>query len=381
MKVTLFRDLKEENWPSMHRYADALASGLRMMNEELRIKEYTVKRRDLTSSDAPNLYLTRYLYYPLKARKHQGDINHIVDHSYGHLVYALDPKKTVVTCHDLNPLKHEESWLNRRLFKYSLGGLKRAAGVIADSEATKKDLIKFLKIESDKIKVIPLGVGGKFRMIEDQKELERVRRKFNISPRPARRQAGRKIIIHVGGSAYNKNIEGIINAMSNIKYQISNIYFIKVGSDFTASQKSLIKKLDLEDDVKYLGSVSEDDLVALYNLADVFVFPSFYEGFGLPILEAMVCGTPVVTSNISSMPEVAGGAAVLVDPYGAESIATGISQVLRSNTAQYQGLVEKGLARAKKFTWQKTAEETLKVYQEIYLKASKYQSVTVSKIR
>jgi len=118
MKVTLFRDLKEENWPSMERYADALQAAL---NDQFSIfnfqtKEFVVGELNLTLSDTLNLYLTRYLYYPFKARKHQGDVNHVVDHSYGHLVYALDPKKTVVTCHDLNPLKHEESWLNLQLF-------------------------------------------------------------------------------------------------------------------------------------------------------------------------------------------------------------------------------------------------------------------------
>lgn len=332
MRVVLFRDLKEENWLSMNRYADALAS-------ELRVDEFVVPK-------VLNLYLTRYLYYPLKARNQQGNVNHIVDHSYGHLAYSLDSKKTVITCHDLNPLKHEESWLNLQLFKYSLGGLKRAAKVIADSEATKKDLIKFLGIPPDKIKVIPLGVGEKFRVIENQS------RKFNLPQ-------DRKIILHVGGSAYNKNIEGIISAMSNI-------FFIKIGADFTEPQKTLIRKLGLEDSIKFLGQVSKEDLVALYNIADVFVFPSFYEGFGLPILEAMACGTPVVTSNVSSMPEVAGDAATLINPHDVDSIASGINRVLRYDAVQYQRVVEKGLERAKKFTWKKTAEETLRVYEEVY---------------
>jgi glycosyltransferase involved in cell wall biosynthesis len=363
MRITLFRDLKEENWPSMNRYANLLVRECKMQKSasgdsanlaKCKVNEFTVERKNITPSNALNLYFTRYLYYPLKARKRQGDVNHIVDHSYGHLAYALDPSKTVVTCHDLNPLKHEESWLNLRLFKYSVGGLKKAARIISDSAATKKDLIKFLGIAPDKIRVIPLGVEEKFRVAEKQ-------RKYDLP--------NGKIILHVGGSGYNKNVEGILNALSTINNQQSTI-FVKVGSDFTGSQKSLIKKLCLEDRVKYLGQVSEDDLVALYNLADVFVFPSFYEGFGLPILEAMACGTPVVTSNCSSMPEVAGEAAILVDPYNVESIAEGISRVIYYHTTEYgkrpQRLVQRGLERAKKFTWKRTAEETSKVYEEIY---------------
>ena len=366
MNAVLFRDLKEENWPSMNRYADQLV-------RKLKTDEFVVPRQDITPSEAFNLYYTRYLYYPFKARGQQGDINHVVDHSYGHLLYALDPKKTVVTCHDLNPLKHEESWLNLQLFKVSVGGLKRAVKIISDSEATKKDLIKFLKISLDKIKVIPLGVEEKFRVIEDRGELDRVRRKFNLPH-------DRKIILHVGGSGYHKNIEGIISAISKIKYQmgaslsissrgskLSNIFFIKIGSGFTDGQKGLIRKLNLEDSVKFLGAVSEEDLVVLYNIADVFVFPSFYEGFGLPVLEAMACGTPVVTSNVSSMPEVAGDAALLVDPFDIDSVASGIGRVINSNTAQYQSWVQKGLEQVKRFTWQKTAEETLKVYTEVHL--------------
>lgn len=336
----------------MERYANQLV-------RELPVEEFVVSSQRLAPSGVLNLYYTRYLYYPLKARGHQGDINHIIDHSYGHLVYGLDPKRTVVTCHDLNPLKHEESWLNLRLFKYSVGGLKQAARIISDSEATKKDLIKFLGIAPDKIKVIPLGVEEKFRVEYDQKGLDRIKKEYRLPEG--------KIILHVGGSAYNKNIEGILNAIVKIKDQRSNVFFIKIGSNFTEPQKSLIKDLKLEDCVKFLGEVSEGDLVALYNIADVAVFPSFYEGFGLPVLEAMACGTPVVTSKVSSLPEVAGEAAILVDPHSVESIAKGISKVLLFGELNYQRMVQKGLEQAKKFTWQKTTEETLKVYKEVYL--------------
>ncbi len=375
MSIALFRDLKEENWFSMNRYADALISNLK-------VNEVVVPRQDITSSSVFNLYYTRYLYYPLKARSQQGEVNHVVDHSYGHLVYALNPKKTVVTCHDLNPLKHEESWLNLQLFKYSVGGLKRAAKIISDSEATKTDLVKFLKISPSKIKVIPLGVEEKFRVIKDRGELDCVRSKFNLPH-------DRKVLMHVGGSAYNKNIEGVLRALSALTRKqfnhflsprserfassgsntIQQLSFLKVGSDFTNAQKSLIKKLGLEDSVKFLGAVPKEDLVAIYNLADVFVFPSFYEGFGLPVLEAMACGTPVVTSNTSSLPEVAGEAAFLVDPHDVDAIARAITKVLHFHTLEYgkyEELVQKGLERAKKFTWQKTAEETLKVYEDVY---------------
>ncbi len=375
MRIAFFRDLEEEHWFSMNRYSDALATELKIKKsasgdsenlEKLKIDEFVVPRQDITPSEAFNLYYTRYLYYPLKARGQQGEVNHVVDHSYGHLVYALDPQRTVVTCHDLNPLKYEESWLNLRLFKYSIGGLKRAAKIISDSEATKKDLIKFLKIDPSKIVVIPLGVEEKFRVIDDQEELDRVRGKFNLPH-------DRKVLMHVGGSAYNKNIEGIIKVISNLKSQSatggSNVFFIKIGSSSTDVQKGLIREFGLQDSVKFLGEVSEEDLVVLYNLADVFVFPSFYEGFGLPVLEAMACGTPVVTSNTSSLPEVAGEAAILVDPYNVDAIASALTKVLHFHTLEYgkyEGMVRGGLEQAKKFTWQKTAEETLQLYEEVY---------------
>ncbi len=363
MRITLFRDLQEEDWFSMERYATALLSAVRksqIPNLKFQINDFVVLRQDLTPSRVFNLYYTRYLYYPLKARGQQRDVNHVVDHSYGHLVYALDPSKTVVTCHDLNPLKHEESWLNLQLFKYSVGGLKKAAKIISDSEATKKDLIEFLKIEPDKIKVIPLGVEEKFRVIDDQEELGRIKKKYGLP--------NAKILLHVGGSAYNKNIEGIIDAISKLKSQNSNLCFVKVGSSFTEPQKTLIKKLNLENRVKLLGQVSEEDLIALYNLADVLVLPSFYEGFGLPVLEAMACGTPVVTSNVSSLPEIADGAAILVDPHNVDSIASGILKILNCDAVQYQSWVQKGLEQAKKFSWEKTAEETLKVYEEVHVR-------------
>lgn len=360
MKVTLFRDLKEEDWHSMNRYASALLSA--MQNDQFsifnfHIEDFVVPRQDVTPSKVVNLYCTRYLYYPFKARLHQGDVNHIVDHSYAHLVYALDPKKTVVTCHDLNPLKYEESWLNLKLFKYSVGGLKKAARIIAVSKATKKDLMKFLKIDVDRIRVIPSGVEEKFRVIEDREYLSSVRSKFNLPDG--------KNLLHVGGSAYNKNIQGILRAFSILNSQFSPLNFVKAGSDFTESQKSLIKRLELEDHVRSLGQVSDEDLVALYNIADVFVMPSLYEGFGLPVLEAMACGTPVITSKLSSLPEVAGEAAVLVDPYNSAEIAIAMERVLNFGDGERQRQVQKGLEHAKGFTWEKTAQETLKVYEEL----------------
>jgi len=125
-----------------------------------------------------------------------------------------------------------------------------------------------------------------------------------------------------------------------------------------------VQRLELEHYVRFTGYVEEEDLPALYNGADLFVFPSLYEGFGLPVLEAMACGTPVVTSNTSSLPEVAGDAALLVDPYDVEEIATAMRRILEDEALTAE-LRAKGLARAKEFSWERTARETIAVYEKV----------------
>jgi glycosyltransferase involved in cell wall biosynthesis len=174
----------------------------------------------------------------------------------------------------------------------------------------------------------------------------------------------KKAILHVGHCQPRKNVERLLTALELLNRQRVAFHFIQVGGVFTPAQRRLLESSGLEHHVRQVSRVSEEDLVRLYNVADVFVLPSLYEGFGLPVLEAMACGTPVVAANAASLPEVVGDAGLLVDPRSPEAIAKAIAQVL-GDPALASDLRERGLRRAREFTWERTAEQTMHVYTNI----------------
>jgi glycosyltransferase involved in cell wall biosynthesis len=142
------------------------------------------------------------------------------------------------------------------------------------------------------------------------------------------------------------------------------VQFWKVGSDFTDEQKAFIQTQGLETQIHYLGNPDKSTLVQIYSAADILVAPSLHEGFGMTLLESMACGTPVITANLSAMPEVVEDAGILVDPTDSQAIAEAVNQ-LHSNSTEYQILVEKGLARIKRYTWEKTAEQIAQIYEHL----------------
>ncbi len=173
-------------------------------------------------------------------------------------------------------------------------------------------------------------------------------------------------ILHVGHCGFYKNIEGILAAIPAITRQLDHpVVFIKVGGTFTPSQQELIARLGIAPQVKHVGKVSLAELPSLYANAELFLMPSWHEGFGLPALEAMACGTPVVSSNCGSLPEVVGDAGLLVDPRDEESIAGAALRVL-SDQRLSNDLRRRGLERASAFTWERTARQTLAVYRAVF---------------
>ncbi len=265
--------------------------------------------------------------------------------------------KTVVTIHDVGfqkYLKTYQRWWGRlyegRVSNYAA---RAATHVIAVSESTKKDLIEKLGVKPDKITVIYEGVDHrKFKVQSAKFKIDHVKRGYDI---------GGEYLLFVGTIQPRKNLVRLIEAFK--KTRSPQISLIVVGKKGWLSDEiyNAPKKFGMEDRVKFLGYVPTDDIVSLMNGALAFVFPSLYEGFGLPVLEAMACGCPVVTSSISSLPEVVGDAGILVDPYDVEDIARGISVILELDEAQRRNLVDAGLERARKFTWEETAKQTIKV--------------------
>lgn len=288
--------------------------------------------------------------------------------------------KTVVVVHDLGaeylPKMHQ---LKQRLYLKWITNyqLKNATRLIAVSEATKNDLIKKVKIVSNNIKVVHEGYDSSLFISIKDDTLVNSLKEFDIKKG--------EFFLFVGTIQPRKNLERLIKAFSSViplkrGIQLNtsgseldsrlrgndNIKLVIVGSKGWLSDEiyALPKQLGIDDKVKFLGRVKDEDLPALYSGAIALIFPSLFEGFGLPILEAQACGCPVITSNISSMPEVAGKGALLIDPYSVEAIEEALARVKESQSQRIK-VVKAGFENIKRFSWEKTARETLKVFEEI----------------
>jgi glycosyltransferase involved in cell wall biosynthesis len=275
------------------------------------------------------------------------------------------PKPAVVTVHDLIPFNFPQHFpvgfrgmLKWQAQRFSLS-LKPA--LLTDSFASKNDIVNYSHIQPDFIHVIYLGVGKEFRVNANKQELANIQSILNLPKR---------FILYVGDINYNKNIQGLIQTFARIAESDQKLHLVLVGKGFiTASPQrkeitSLIHSLNLEDRILQLGHVSIEQLVSIYNLAEVYVQPSFSEGFGLPVLEAMACGTPVVSAHTASLPEIVTDSALLVDPYNIKKMAKSIEAVLHTKQLR-DDLIEKGLKHVRLFTWEKCAEETVAVYKSV----------------
>lgn len=278
-------------------------------------------------------------------------------------------KPTVVTIHDLIPLKFSKEFpkgikgsIKWQIQKISLGGAK---AILTDSMASKQDIMNFTHIPADKINVVYLGVSQEF--FKNHKSLEKLQEVKNRLMIPD------KFILHVGDVNYNKNIIGLIKSFHKVHESFPYYKLVLIGKGFQNDSRelrqllSLNKTLTIDKFVMMLSNISPPDLIAIYQLADVYIQPSFSEGFGLPVIEAMAVGCPVVVSNILSLKEIASDAALFVDPDDPENISKGIIDVITNYEAKDR-LIKRGNERAKLFTWIKCAEKTAEVYKSVYAK-------------
>jgi glycosyltransferase involved in cell wall biosynthesis len=283
-----------------------------------------------------------------------------------HSQYVLPPLipcKSVLTIHDIlyesNPEFFPE--LHKTLLKFFVPfSARRADRIISVSEFTKKQIVNYYGIPEEKITVIHEGASDKFAPMRDNDLILSVLKRYGVK---------KKYILFVGRIEPRKNIVGLLKAFNYIKKRgMKDLCLVIVGNqDSIFKEKELfdrIEEMELGSDIIFTGGVSEDDLPVLYNGAEVLVYPAFAEGFGLPVLEAMSCGTPVITSNTTSLPEVTGDAAILINPHLFEEIGEGIEKLL-NNQGLRKEFSEKGLERAQKFKWDKTAEKTIEVYRKV----------------
>lgn len=287
---------------------------------------------------------------PLWLKKESIDLIHQTKNYTVPLCFA---GKRVVTIHDVIPHVFAEQYLPseaaKRYYRFVMRiTIRNSDRIITVSDFSKKEIIKHLGVEPKKIEVVYLAVCDRFKQINQEEAGSDLLAKHGID---------RPFVLSAGGSEYRKNNERLIAVF---KQNFAQTHLLVV-----LGQKWRNESLDNEknDNIIFVGSLSEQELILLYNRAELFVFPSLYEGFGLPILEAMACGTPVATSNLTSLPEIAGGAAELFDPYDADDIKRTMQRVIASKQLQAE-LIGRGLQRRQDFSWRKTAEETAAVYEK-----------------
>lgn len=302
-------------------------------------------------------FTRRYLYPSIVKRKQNPDhIHHITNQDLAFLLTKMELSRTVVTCYDLIPWVY---YRNRsRYWKRNIEGLRKADRIITISKFSKEDIIRNAGVPADRIDVIYCGVDRNvFYPRRDRTALDTL----GIQP-------DARVLLYVGSEEPRKNLAVVLEAVSLVRKEIPTIMLLKVGSPgMSGSRKlitQLITKFHLEDRVFFSGDISEEMLAKYYNASDLFIFPSLYEGFGLPIIEAMACGCPVIASNTTSIPEVVGDAGILVEPDDLHKITQSIIEILIKEEKR-DFLIERGFSRVIQFDWEEAKRNTIRVYERL----------------
>jgi glycosyltransferase involved in cell wall biosynthesis len=367
-KIVLFRGYIEEQRNSMEVYADNLKANLRSLHQngfEIDVFRPCLSRlaRRLPEFANCRMRVNRYIGFPIQARRTRGMLNHILDHGYAHLLHVLNPKRTVLTVHDVIPILGgmgripgvdlgRRRWLSEWTARY----YKKARRIIAVSESTKNDLLKYCGCDPEAITVVYLGINSSFRPVPDLKKKEcRIALKLP--------QENVKLVL-ITGEQFYKNQVASIRVMERLQRKYgSSIWLVRLGHSSSEWNREIANS-SFRHQVTYLENLPPDEMPRLYNAVDCLLFPSWYEGFGLPPVEAMASGTPVVTSCVASLPEVVGDAGLMVPPDNVVGLAEAVEALLENENLR-KAQIQKGLDHVKKFDWAKNAVMTMEIYEEI----------------
>jgi len=303
-----------------------------------------------SSKISPSIY--KILFYPFVLPRGYG-LYHIIDHSYGHLAFFLPKNKTVVTCHDIIPLKFKSlmGLRGRILFNLYIKGMKKAKKIITISKNTKKDLINILKIPSGKIKV--LYYGFEFPTIKKPNK-KKLQRKLGFE---------NKIVLMSVGNVFYKNTMLILQSIKELEKRYPNLLLVKIGG-FSEEEERFIEKNGLKERVLVRKNLSQEEMSEQYYASDVLTFPSIYEGFGRPPLEAMACGIPVITSNVTSLPEVVGNAAIKINPFSLKEMKESLIKIIENKKFR-EDLINKGKKNVKRFNLKNHCKELEEIYEDV----------------
>ncbi len=378
LRVAIIADYLEEGWPSMDLVADMLYDRLQREHSTT-VKASLVRplmRRRLGrlpgSARLPWLpgldrIANRMWDYPrlVSGVDGQFDLFHIVDHSYAHLVHRLPARRTIVTCHDLDtfrsvldPEVERRSPLFRAMTRHILDGLRKAGHIACDSHATRDALVAKAGIAQERTTVVPNGPHPSCTpLAEPSADLDAARL---LGPR-----AGMTDILHVGSTIPRKRIDVLLNVFAALRRTHPRTRLVRVGGPFTAAQQAQVRELGLGDAIVVLPLIDRATLAAVYRRSALLLMPSEREGFGLPVLEALACGIPVIASDIEALREVGGFAATYCPVEDVAAWRHAVTRLLderESNPAQWQLRRDSGMRRAAAFSWSRYASDIAAIY-------------------
>jgi glycosyltransferase involved in cell wall biosynthesis len=307
---------------------------------------------------APPYSVSEQVRIPVALRRERVDLFHAPHYVLPPLVHC----RSVVTIHDCIHLMFPQYLPGRLAHAYARATIwsatRRADRILTVSEASKSDILRCFNVPADKIVVIYNAIDACFLLEPAEDDFARTRERYQLT---------NPFVLYVGNIKPHKNLERLIDAFDRVRRQgFDHLRLVIIGDQISKYQglRRAVHRHKLHKHVRFLGFVSPETLAVLYRLASVFAFPSLYEGFGLPPLEAMASGTPVLSSNVSSLPEVLGDAALLVDPYSAEAIADGLVQLL-TNEELRTTLRTRGLAKARQYSWEESVQRVHQIYNEV----------------
>ncbi|MFH1424503.1 MAG: glycosyltransferase family 1 protein [archaeon] len=357
IKVDLINGIKTENPYGFKVYVDEINQ---LLKEEVEINEilYTPSKSQIVH------FFQRFVEYPLRimAGKQRGAIKHITTPDLAYLLNMFRFRNCLINVYDVTFLERIKDYniVVRFLLRLNVMGIKKAKHIVTLSEYSKRDIHEKIGVPLNDITIIVPSLNHKVHKKNRSKE---ILKKYGVEKKT--------VVMYVGSEELRQNMDKTLRMLKEIKKDVKDVVLVKVGNPQWSGGREntlrIIKELGLEKDVIIVpieDSQSAESLSKFYNAADVLVYPCAYTGWGLPPLEAMACGTPVVTSNTTSLPEVVGDAGIMIKPDDIKAYASAVIKVLKDKKTR-EKMIKKGLARAKKFTWDASSKKMLAVYKRL----------------